>query len=167
MGSGLAGGLGSVVLTSAQIDMLLLAPGIRASMAPSLVIIDQIIDHYTETQTTQSGVEAAGRHLTGPTHSQIAKDSPDHPLYGVSVVLAQEADRQIGTAIQAAWTARAGGGAGSASGAGNTGPAAAENSQAPTVSDAEAQPVTSLVDKYVSYPAGNNWWRTILIPALH
>ena len=163
-GGGLMGDLGSLALTQAQIDMLLLAPGIRGSMAPYLLIIDQILDHYTETYTTQSGVQAASRFLTGPTHSQIAKDSPDHPLYGVSVLLAQEADRQIGIAIQAAWAARTGGGSGAAPGAGGTGPAAAAS---PLVSDVEAQPVTSLVDQYISYPTGNNWWRAILVPALH
>jgi hypothetical protein len=166
-GGGLVENLGSLTLTLAQIEMLLLAPGIRAYMAPYLLIIDQIIDHYTETYTTRSGEEAARRLLTGPTHSQIAKDSPDHPLYGVSVLLAQEADRQIGIAIQAAWAARTGGGSAAAPGAGSTGPAAVASPQAPLVSDEEAQPVTSLVDIYISIPTGNNWWRAILVPALH
>lgn len=148
VGRGVVTAGGTLLLSEAEIAILVSSPVLKVLMAPYLAVIDQIIEHYAEQQTTQSGVQAASRGLTGPTHSQIAKDAPDHPLFAVSVALAEEADRQIGTAIQAAWAAR------TASGA--TGP----------TTEAEAKPVTDLVDKFVSQPASDPWWRATLTAAL-
>jgi len=155
---------GELILDGVQLGMLINAPFIKAGLAPYLLIIDQIIDHYSEKETSKSGAQAASRHLTGPTHSQIAKDAPDHPLYGVSVLLAEEVDRRIGTAMQAAWAAHAPAPAGTTPG--QAAPAGATPGQATPVSDEEAVPVTSLVDTYVSQPSANAWWRDIVIPKL-
>ena len=102
---------GTLLLGEAEIVMLLSSPLLKVAMMPYLAAIDPIIEHLADQQTTASGVEAAGRGITGPTHSQIAKDAPDHPLFKVSTALAEDADRQIGTAMQAAWAARATSGA--------------------------------------------------------
>ncbi len=148
VGRGVVTATGTLLLGEAEVAMLLSSPLLKVAMLPYLAAIDPIIEHFAEQQTTQSGVEAASRGLTGPTHSQIAKDAPDHPLFSVSVALAEEVDRQIGTAIQAAWAAR--------TAAGTTGP----------TTEAEAKPVTDLVDKYVSQPASDPWWRATLTGAL-
>ena len=147
-GRGIVTATGTLLLGEAEITMLLASPLLKVAMLAPLAVIDPIIEHYAEQQTTKSGVQAASRGLTGPTHSQIAKDAPDHPLFEVSARLAEEADRQIGTAIQALWAARVASGA--------TGPA----------TEAEAKPVTDLVDKFVSQPSADPWWRATLTGAL-
>ncbi len=75
----------------------------------------------------------------GPTHSQLAKDSPDHPIFQASKALAVEADRLIGSRMRDAWAK----------------------------SDAGARlldvlEVTALVDKIVSHPGADPWWRSVL-----
>ncbi len=157
---------GQLLLTSAEITMLLAAPFIQAAMAANLTIIDQIIDHYSDKETAESGTEAKARGLPGPTHSEIAKDAPDHPLFDVSNALAEQADKEIGTAMQTAWAARpAGGSSGTPGGGpdnGAAGGAAAGGTTAPPVTDEDALPVTSLVDKFVSQPGSDAWWRPVL-----
>lgn len=148
VGRGVVTVAGTLVLGAAEIATLVGSPVLKIAMGPFLAVIDPIIEHAADQQTTKSGVEAGSRGLAGPTHSQIAKDAPDHPLFAVSVALAEEADRQIGTAIQAAWAARATAGA--------TGP----------TTDGEAKPVTDLVDKFVSEPGSDPWWRGTLTGAL-
>ncbi|WP_052890467.1 eCIS core domain-containing protein [Thermogemmatispora carboxidivorans] len=106
-----------------------------------------ILEQQAKNQIAQAAAEAHAKGL-GPTHSEIAKDSPEHLLFGVSRTLAVEADKEIGTAMQTAWTAM--------SAAGGTAPAPA------TITD----PVTGLVDKFVSHPARDPWWRATLIAAL-
>ena len=105
-GRGIVTATGALLLGEAEIAMLLGSPLLKIAMVPYLAAIDPIIEHFADQQTTESGVQAASRGLKGPTHSQLAKDAPDHPLFKVSVALAEDADRQIGTAIQAAWAAR-------------------------------------------------------------
>ncbi len=148
VGRGVVTAAGTLLLGEAEIVMLLSSPLLKVAMMPYLAAIDPIIEHLADQQTTASGVEAAGRGITGPTHSQIAKDAPDHPLFKVSTALAEDADRQIGRAMQAAWAARATSGA--------TGP----------TTEAEAKPVADLVDKFVSQPASDPWWRGTLTSAL-
>ncbi len=77
---------------------------------------------------------------SGPTHSQIAKDDPDHPLFRASRSLAHEADLQIGRAIIEAW-----------SGTGSV--------------ETRAARVQALVDVYVAHPYAVAWWRSVLLPA--
>ena len=152
VGGAVVDAAGTVLLGEAELAMLVGSPLLKAQLAAPLLVIDAVIEHLADQQTTQSGVQAASRGLAGPTHSQIAKDAPDHPLFGVSVKLAEEADRQVGRAIQTAWAARMA--AGAAPGQGDP------------VTDAEADPVTSLIDTYVSQPASNPWWRPVLVSAL-
>ena len=71
---------------------------------------------------------------SGPTHSQIAKDDPEHPLFGASRALAHEADLQIGRAIIAAWSGK--------------GPI-----------KARVAAVEALVDVFVAHPFAVGWWR--------
>jgi hypothetical protein len=160
---------GRLILTDAEIVMLLAAPFIQAAMAPSLAIIDQIIDHWSDRETAQSGAEAKARGLPGPTHSEIAKDAPDHPLFVVSIALAEQADKEIGIAMQTAWAARAARGSSSAAAGASDGAAsgaATSGSTTPPVTEEEAFPVTSLVDKFVSQPSSDGWWRPVLMGKL-
>ena len=64
-----------------------------------------------------------------PTHSQIAKDDPEHPLHNAAARLAYVADRAITGAMICVW-----------------------NGELPV---AEAQ---SLVNDYVAHPASSRWW---------
>jgi hypothetical protein len=88
---------------------------------------------------TRASIRAAP-YGSGPTHSQIAKDDPEHPLFGPSRALAHEADVQIGRAIIAAWS--------------GTGPV-----------QTRAAAVEALVDVYVAHPYAVGWWRSVLLPA--
>jgi hypothetical protein len=69
---------------------------------PSLA---SLLGPAADTGTAVSGLEAAGEGLKGPTHSQLAKDSPDNPLYEVSRALAVAADKEIGEKIKEVWAA--------------------------------------------------------------
>jgi hypothetical protein len=88
---------------------------------------------------TRASIRAAP-YGSGPTHSQIAKDDPEHPLFGASRALAVEADVQIGRAIIAAWS--------------GTGPI-----------QTRAAAVEALVDVYVAHPYAVDWWRSVLLAA--
>ncbi|MBE3565043.1 MAG: DUF4157 domain-containing protein [Thermogemmatispora sp.] len=157
VGEAIGGGLGA--LAGLSLDRLIslfgtdfflrvLFPAILAARAAALAAARSgILEQQAKNQTAQAAAQARANGL-GPTHSEIAKDSPDHPLFGISRMLAVEADKQIGKAMQTAWTAM--------SAAGGTGPAPA------TITD----PVTGLVDKFVSHPARDPWWRATLIAAL-
>jgi hypothetical protein len=89
------------------------------------------------TRKAMKADRAAGDPL--PNHSQLAKDDTDHPLYGVSRSLAVVADREIGSAMIEAWS-RPG-------------------------DKAAVERVTRLVDKFVSHPADNDWWKDPLMRA--
>jgi hypothetical protein len=80
--------------------------------------------------------------LTSPTHSEPAKDSPENKLFDASVALAEAADREIGKAMTAAWTA---------------GESAADPATTP-----EAEAVVKLIDKYVCHPDSESWWQPIV-----
>ena len=88
---------------------------------------------------TRHSIKAAPKG-TGPTHSQIAKDDPEHPLFDASQALAHEADVEIGRAIIQAWN--------------GTGPAAVR-----------AAKVQALVDKFVAHPYAVRWWEPVLLHA--
>jgi hypothetical protein len=53
--------------------------------------------------TRQTVSEAGAKNAALPTHSQIAKDDPDHPLHGAADRLAHIADREIGRQIIKVW----------------------------------------------------------------
>ena len=103
--------------------------------------LDENIEDASKSQTKKSREELQARGVDAPTHSEIAKDDSDHPLFTLSSGLAQKADEAIGKAMQEAW--------------------AAGNSDADTV-----KKVTDLVDTYVSDPGRNDWWKAPLTGAL-
>jgi hypothetical protein len=122
----------------------------------------------TDSATTQSGVQAQSQGLSGPTHSEIAKDAPDNPLFAVSRALAVFADKEIGTKIKEVWATMP---------KESKEPAPAEpasSSEPPPASSAQPtagpggqgtpqqEAVTSLVDKYICNPADDPWWEPVI-----
>jgi len=163
-------------------------PIITAGIAGAVALADKVlIDVIAENQTNASGGEARAAGLAGPTHSELAKDAPDHQLFSASVKLAETADREIGAAMRAAWgpgtpaAAPAGHGAAPTHAttptpanstahtpANSMSPATAHQNGAtattPAAPGAVTDPavikrVTDLVDKFVSNPSDNGWWR--------
>ena len=84
------------------------------------------------------GGSVADEQEAAQTHSLLAKDAPDHPLFAVSRALAVEADVAIGEAMRRAWAGQA-----------------------------TSEDVTRLVDVYVSYPTTSDWWREPLSQAMN
>ncbi|MFN8375081.1 MAG: HET-C-related protein [Anaerolineae bacterium] len=102
-----------------------------------------LLETAAELYTSESASEAAEAGLHGPTHSQIAKDSPDHLLYQMARALAVEADRAITTVMHEAWEA----------------PAGSARTEA-------GERAAALVDEYISDPSLNNWWRSTVTASL-
>jgi hypothetical protein len=71
-----------------------------------------------------------------PTHSQISKDDPEHPLHNMAARLAVFVDKEIGRAMIAAWAGHK--------------PVSA---------------VQALVDFYIAHPQAHDWWKTLLTAA--
>ena len=88
------------------------------------------------------GTQPAGQ--AAPPMVPVAKDAPDNPLMGVVGLLVDKVEADVRATIEAAWNAM--------------GPTFAGN---PGVSQA----VTSLVDRYISNPTQDSWWRPILLDA--
>ncbi len=157
VGGAIGGGLGA--LAGLSLDALISMVGIAFFLGvlfPAIVVVrtsalaaarSGILEQQAKNQTARAAADAHAKGL-GPTHSEIAKDSAEHQLFGISRSLAVEADQEIGTAMQTAWTAMGA--------SGGTAPAPA------TITD----PVTGLVDKFVSHPSRDPWWRATLIAAL-
>ena len=84
--------------------------------------------------TRESAVGAPGGK---PTHSQISKDAPEHPVHQAAAALAEHADEVFGKTMIAAWSN--------------------PDKQAATAS------VVSLVDQFVAYPTENRdvWQKTL------
>ena len=96
-----------------------------------------------EEAEVQKQTEVAGGFKSAaaaPSHSQLAKDDPDHPVYDVSRQLAVYVDTEIGMAMKHAWEAGS--------------------------SPESAARVTGLVDRFVCNPADSAWWRKPLLHAL-
>ena len=152
IGTGVGLGLGTleeIVAAVGVASVMAAFPAIAAAMAAFFVLLDKVIlDAFADAQTKKSAQEAAAAGLSGPTHSQIAKDAPDNPLFAVSVKLAEHVDQEIGTAMLAAWAA------------GEGKPPLGEGGPPPS-----AASVTQLVDKFVSTPTHDGWWRETLIAA--
>jgi hypothetical protein len=109
------------------------------------VIVTPILAIYTAIKNKPSKVAALTRASAKgapegkPTHSQISKDAPEHPVFKAASALAEHADEVFGTAMIAAW----------------------KNPD----KDAAVKSVVSLVDKYVAYPDSTNrplWEPTLL-----
>ncbi len=147
-------GLGIDVLINALIAqfgvnvLLKLFPEIVVALAAAVgAARSGLLDYLARVETAKAAKDAAASGL-GPTHSEIAKDSPHHQLFAASTALARFVDEDIGRAMLTAWSAYAS--------AGSPTPAP------PSITD----PVTSLVDKYVSHPSRDSWWHTCLLGEL-
>jgi len=90
--------------------------------------------HAKAEANQKAAIEASDPNV--PTHAQLAKDDPNHPLIPTAGALTQAITRAAGDRMQAAWK--------------NPNRAAAR------------QDVARLVDEYVSHPASNPWWRSVL-----
>lgn len=136
--------------------------------------LDSLLGKKADEKTTTSGQEAKSKGLSGPTHSELAKDSPDNPLFPVSRALAVEADKQIGEKIKEVWATMPKEskepdpaptstpadpppqpGSGSA-------PATPSTSPGPAGQTPQQEAVTTLVNKFVSNPADDQWWVPIV-----
>jgi len=139
---------GMVVITAATVDALLAAfPKIALALTTIVAIAksklgQKLFDAAAEKKVADSAKEAKAKGLTGPTHSELAKDAPDHPLFDASASLAVEAVKGIGIAMKAVWEQN------------KTNPPSAE----PVGTEA----VTNQVDKYVCALDGDGWWRPII-----
>lgn len=157
IGEGVGGGAGhllDIMATSSLVEIASLLRGmeIAIDISPLHYLVDAIIEARVKSNTDQSAQEAPADSKTGvvgPTHSQIAKDAPDSPLFGVSATLAQEVVKDIGTAMNKVWSPSKPGDAPSD----------------PKAASPDPKPVTDLVDKYVSTPSGGDWWQRIVLAA--
>ena len=141
--------LDAVILALGTGLLLILFPAIASLLVITVAAARSgILDLLAQIETAKAARNAQKEGL-GPTHSEIAKDSPHHHLYEVSRSLAVMVDEDIGKAMLNAWDEqekvnRA---------------ASATQTAAPAITD----PVTSLVDKYVSHPSRDNWWHSKLL----
>lgn len=163
VGGAIGQGIGSVVGLAAGLTLdaliallgtatlLLLFPIVAIAMVAYLAAVKLgIIETIAQAKTAQAGQQARKEDL-GPSHSELAKDAPDHHLFTIAVKLAEFADQDIGDKMIAAWKTRG------------------SDEQTPLsepVSPETEKTVTELVDKYVSHPSRDNWWHDPLIPLL-
>ena len=63
-----------------------------------------ILEKIAEIEVNASGGEARAKGLSGPTHSELSKDAPEHRLFDASAALARAAaDEEIGAKMIDAW----------------------------------------------------------------
>ena len=141
-----------------------------------------ILEKIAEIEVNASGGEARARGLSGPTHSELSKDAPEHRLFDASAALAAAADEEIGAKMIEAWTtvesvraAAAPAAGSSASGPATPPPSPSGGGTATAAPPAPATPapdpaiaaaqenVKDLVDKYVCHPSAQDWWKPILV----
>jgi hypothetical protein len=132
-----------------------------------------VLEWAVQRQTLESGGQARQLGLSGPTHSELAKDAPEHPLWAVSAGLAEAADQEIGEAMIRIWAGEpiaaaqaptqapvaVGVGGPSAPEPPSSGPAPSGSQDPFAASDAE---LDRLVDKYVCHPTHETWWQDVL-----
>ncbi|ACC80891.1 HET-C-related protein [Nostoc punctiforme] len=139
---------GMVVITAGTMATLLtLFPVIAADLAAVVSVAksklgQKLLDAYAEKKVAESTKEAKAKGLTGPTHSELAKDAPDHPLFDASASLAVEAVKGVGVAMKVAW--------------------AQNKTNPPSTEPVGTEAVTNQVDKYVCALDGDGWWRPII-----
>lgn len=165
MGGVLGGMTGATIMTAALgwVGGLFAVALAAARKAADSGKLEQLADE----QTDKAQAQAASSGL-GLTHSALAKDAPEHPLFGASRQLAVEMDKAIGKAVKTAWAEvdLALGGPGSA----GEGPAAGGSQGTPQAGGATPNPaveaaadtVADLVDKYIVHPRANDWWKPIV-----
>jgi Domain of unknown function (DUF4157)/Heterokaryon incompatibility protein Het-C len=139
---------GMIVITAATVARLLtLFPLISLRLAAVVAFAksklgQKLLDAYAEKKVADSAQEAKAKGLTGPTHSELAKDAPEHPLFDASSALAVKAVEGIGSAMKVAWS---------------------QNKDTPSSAvPIGVDAVTSQVDKYVCSLDGNLWWKDII-----
>jgi hypothetical protein len=94
-GFGLGAAAAAVVLAILGLVALVTVPGRSALQAHAKRKIAE--------GTRQTVSEAGAKKAALPTHSQIAKDDPDHPLHGAADRLARIADREIARQMIKVW----------------------------------------------------------------
>jgi heterokaryon incompatibility protein Het-C len=149
VGSRVGGAAGQAVLgTTGVVVTGVTAGGVAAIASALLLAVDLAIrnrvgsealkQHLAEQTQISARKPSVGVPL--PTHAQIAKDDPDHPLFRPSAELARTADRELGKAIVAAWAGH--------------GPV-----------NTRAAPIEALVDDFVTHPQAAIWWKPVLLDA--
>jgi hypothetical protein len=138
-GFGLGAAAAAVVLALLGLVALVTVPGGSALQARA--------KRRMAEGTRQTVSEAGAKKVPLPTHSQIAKDDPDHPLHGAADRLAHIADREIGRQMIKVWESKG-------------------TEQQEAVAAAQA-----LVDLYMAHPQqvditrpqADPWWKAELI----
>jgi len=141
---------GKIVITAAVAEMLLTTPAIAAMVYGAIKIlhalINEILDKMTAKQTAQAVKESPVDPKTGKqtvTHSVLAKDSPDNPIWKPSSALFKEAVKGVGGVLHNAWN------------------------MSVADSDVNAQ-IDQALDKYIAVPdhTADAWWRQPLLKEL-
>ncbi len=147
---GLIGGLtlDAVIGILGASVILRLFPIVATALLISLAAVKTgIMEMIVQAKTAQAGQQARKEGL-GPSHSELAKDAPDHHLFGAASGLAEFVDEDIGAKMKAVWEAQE---------KGNE-----ETQQSQPATPETEKSVTDLVDKYVSHPSRDNWWQAPL-----
>ncbi len=97
-----AGAVVEAVMDVIGVTATLALLGIALPVA-SVYAAKETTGEHKEELTRKSAEEAEAAGLKGPTHSQLAKDDDENPLYGVSRALAVQADTEIGQKIKDVW----------------------------------------------------------------
>jgi hypothetical protein len=124
-------------------------PGIATTMHAIIASVKASVEALQKAATALAS--ASDKKLAGPTHSEIAKDSPEHRLYPMARSLAVYVDEKIGEALKTAWEER------------DKIMSTAQES-APLPAEL-VESVTNMVDQFVSHPSRNDWWHTPLLDA--
>ncbi|MGI8854838.1 MAG: eCIS core domain-containing protein [Thermomicrobiales bacterium] len=133
-----AGTIGGEVLGGAEaIDRLGAASPLFAALDVAIKLeLDEKISDAESKKSAALAPQDPTHTFKDPTHSQMAKDAPEHAVFATSRALAVEADKHIGAAMRDAWA----------------------NADKP----AAIASVLPLVDKFVSYPTSDPWWQPTL-----
>lgn len=147
-------------------ESLILAffPAIAALLAAAIAAVKTgIVEKIAQDKTRQAAQDAQQAGL-GPSHSELAKDDPQHHLFEIARALAVDVDRDIGKAMINAWDEMAKAQTASDQAGQSTPEQTTSVPQAPIPAITES--VTSLVDKYVSHPATDLWWHDTVFNAI-
>jgi hypothetical protein len=133
---------GKIVLTAAMLEFLMAHPVISGIVYGIVKGLGALIDAKIEAEVKKATAQAAAESPIDPvtkkktvTHSEIAKDSPEHPIWKSSIGLAEEAVKGVGRVMNDAWASKI------------------------PQADLDAKIDTAL-DIYVSLPSANPWWRS-------
>jgi len=123
--------LGSVIGAVGALTVGAVAVAVSALLQAFLAVMVPFAKWRTAANTKES---YTGKQKTdGLTHSQIAKDDPDHPLHGAADDLAKFVEIQFGRKMIEVWAGRA-----------------------------DVKEAMAMVDTYVARPAKGDWWKATL-----